>query len=49
MDYVFDWTILKFQQSVLAAPPARALVSGILEWKKFLSLDTLMKIASRHF
>ncbi|KAK4599039.1 hypothetical protein RGQ29_009214 [Quercus rubra] len=25
MDYVFDWTILKFQQSVLAAPPARAL------------------------
>ncbi|KAL4649272.1 hypothetical protein ACB092_01G003600 [Castanea dentata] len=26
MDYVFDWTILKYQQSVLAAPPARALV-----------------------
>nr|POE48940.1 casein kinase 1-like protein 12 [Quercus suber] len=25
MDYVFDWTILKYQQSVLAAPPARAL------------------------
>jgi len=26
-DYVFDWTILKYQQSQLAAPPARAVVS----------------------
>jgi hypothetical protein len=34
MDYEFDWTILKYQQSALAAPPARALVSGILVWKK---------------
>ncbi|KAL2970877.1 hypothetical protein AAZX31_15G163100 [Glycine max] len=24
-DYVFDWTILKYQQSQLAAPPARAI------------------------
>ncbi|GMY28893.1 casein kinase I-like [Fagus crenata] len=30
MDYVFDWTILKYQQSVLAAPPDQALASGIL-------------------
>jgi len=49
MDYVFDWTILKYQQSVLAAPPTRALVSGIFEWKKTLSLDSLMKITSGHF
>lgn len=27
-DYVFDWTILKYQQSQIAAPPARAVVSG---------------------
>ncbi|CAM8946046.1 unnamed protein product [Rhodiola kirilowii] len=27
-DYVFDWTILKYQQSHLAAPPARALGVG---------------------
>ncbi|KAK9211880.1 hypothetical protein WN943_001258 [Citrus x changshan-huyou] len=27
-DYVFDWTILKYQQSQLATPPARALVPG---------------------
>lgn len=26
-DYVFDWTILKYQQSQLANPPSRALVS----------------------
>jgi len=26
-DYVFDWTILKYQQSQIANPPARALVS----------------------
>lgn len=26
-DYVFDWTILKYQQSQLATPPARALVN----------------------
>lgn len=26
-DYVFDWTILKYQQSQLANAPARALVS----------------------
>ncbi|KAH9801509.1 protein kinase domain-containing protein [Citrus sinensis] len=25
-DYVFDWTILKYQQSQLATPPARALI-----------------------
>uniref|UniRef100_A0A7N0TU55 non-specific serine/threonine protein kinase n=1 Tax=Kalanchoe fedtschenkoi TaxID=63787 RepID=A0A7N0TU55_KALFE len=28
-DYVFDWTILKYQQSHLAAPPARALGMGV--------------------
>ncbi|KAJ4708678.1 Casein kinase [Melia azedarach] len=27
-DYVFDWTILKYQQSQLATPPARAIVPG---------------------
>ncbi|XP_057967738.1 casein kinase 1-like protein 2 isoform X2 [Malania oleifera] len=27
-DYVFDWTILKYQQSQLATPPARALGAG---------------------
>ncbi|XVE97964.1 hypothetical protein REPUB_Repub03eG0064500 [Reevesia pubescens] len=27
-DYVFDWTILKYQQSQLATPPARALGPG---------------------
>ncbi|GMY36329.1 casein kinase 1-like protein 1 [Fagus crenata] len=27
-DYVFDWTILKYQQSQLAAPPARVLGAG---------------------
>lgn len=26
-DYVFDWTILKYQQSQMAAPPSRSLVS----------------------
>ena len=26
-DYVFDWTILKYQQSQLTAPPSRGLVS----------------------
>ena len=26
-DYVFDWTILKYQQSQLANPPSRALVN----------------------
>ena len=25
-DYVFDWTILKYQQSQMAAPPSRPLV-----------------------
>ena len=28
-DYVFDWTILKYQQSQIAAPPTRGLVSSI--------------------
>ncbi|CAN1136333.1 Casein kinase 1-like protein 1 [Linum perenne] len=28
-DYVFDWTILKYQQSQLANPPARGLVPGV--------------------
>lgn len=28
-DYVFDWTILKYQQSQMATPPSRALVSDI--------------------
>ncbi|XP_074273469.1 casein kinase 1-like protein 1 [Silene latifolia] len=27
-DYVFDWTILKYQQSQLATPPARAVGAG---------------------
>ncbi|WJX69760.1 Casein kinase 1-like protein 2 [Trifolium repens] len=27
-DYVFDWTILKYQQSQIATPPARAIGSG---------------------
>ncbi|KAG5559172.1 hypothetical protein RHGRI_008925 [Rhododendron griersonianum] len=27
-DYVFDWTILKYQQSQIAAPPSRALGPG---------------------
>lgn len=27
-DYVFDWTILKYQQSQTAAPPSRPLVSS---------------------
>ncbi|WJX96505.1 Casein kinase 1-like protein 1 [Trifolium repens] len=27
-DYVFDWTILKYQQSQLATPPTRAIVPG---------------------
>ncbi|XP_047321452.1 casein kinase 1-like protein 12 [Impatiens glandulifera] len=27
-DYVFDWTILKYQQSQTAVPPSRALVPG---------------------
>ncbi|KAF5743064.1 casein kinase I isoform delta-like [Tripterygium wilfordii] len=27
-DYVFDWTILKYQQSQLAVPPARAVGAG---------------------
>ncbi|XP_047333597.1 casein kinase 1-like protein 2 [Impatiens glandulifera] len=27
-DYVFDWTILKYQQSQLATPPSRALAAG---------------------
>jgi casein kinase 1 len=26
-DYVFDWTILKYQQSQLANPPTRGIVS----------------------
>lgn len=29
-DYVFDWTILKYQQSQLATPPSRALVSAVV-------------------
>lgn len=29
-DYVFDWTILKYQQSQLATPPTRALVIFVL-------------------
>lgn len=29
-DYVFDWTILKYQQSQLATPPTRALVISVL-------------------
>ena len=29
-DYVFDWTILKYQQSQLATPPTRAIVSVFL-------------------
>lgn len=28
-DYVFDWTILKYQQSQLATPPSRALGPGV--------------------
>ncbi|OMO91680.1 hypothetical protein COLO4_18178 [Corchorus olitorius] len=28
-DYVFDWTILKYQQSQLATPPARAIGPGV--------------------
>lgn len=32
-DYVFDWTILKYQQSQLATPPARPLVSDITTHK----------------
>ncbi|XP_044470887.1 casein kinase 1-like protein 1 [Mangifera indica] len=28
-DYVFDWTILKYQQSQLATPPARTIVPGV--------------------
>ncbi|CAL1413984.1 unnamed protein product [Linum trigynum] len=28
-DYVFDWTILKYQQSQLANPPARGLAPGV--------------------
>ncbi|KAF7147614.1 hypothetical protein RHSIM_Rhsim03G0231400 [Rhododendron simsii] len=28
-DYVFDWTILKYQQSQITAPPSRALVSDV--------------------
>ncbi|XAR49921.1 Non-specific serine/threonine protein kinase [Bertholletia excelsa] len=27
-DYIFDWTILKYQQSQLANPPSRALAAG---------------------
>ncbi|XP_076932021.1 casein kinase 1-like protein 1 isoform X1 [Bidens hawaiensis] len=27
-DYVFDWTILKYQQSQIAAPPPRGVVTG---------------------
>lgn len=27
-DYVFDWTILKYQQSQIAAPPSRPIVPG---------------------
>ncbi|KAI7980147.1 Casein kinase 1-like protein 1 [Camellia lanceoleosa] len=27
-DYVFDWTILKYQQSQIATPPSRALATG---------------------
>jgi len=30
-DYVFDWTILKYQQSQIATPPSRGIVSdGVL-------------------
>ncbi|XP_009764702.1 casein kinase 1-like protein 2 [Nicotiana sylvestris] len=28
-DYVFDWTILKYQQSQIAAPPSRPLGAGV--------------------
>lgn len=28
-DYVFDWTILKYQQSQITTPPTRALVSDL--------------------
>ncbi|KVH92983.1 Protein kinase, ATP binding site-containing protein [Cynara cardunculus var. scolymus] len=28
-DYIFDWTILKYQQSQLANPPSRALGAGV--------------------
>lgn len=28
-DYVFDWTILKYQQSQIANPPTRPLVSDL--------------------
>lgn len=31
-DYVFDWTILKHQQSQIPTPPARAVVSGVFSW-----------------
>lgn len=28
-DYVFDWTILKYQQAQIEAPPSRSLVSDV--------------------
>lgn len=41
-DYVFDWTILKYQQSQIATPPARVLVSDQPLW--LLVLATGLKI-----
>ncbi|KAL8458597.1 hypothetical protein ACS0TY_036204 [Phlomoides rotata] len=32
LDYVFDWTILKYQQGQLSGPPSRALVSNNFEF-----------------
>ncbi|KAL2234810.1 UNVERIFIED_CONTAM: Casein kinase 1-like protein 2 [Sesamum indicum] len=38
-DYVFDWTILKYQQSQLANPPSRALTEPDELWDRVLLLE----------
>lgn len=43
-DYVFDWTILKYQQSQLATPPARALVRLL-----YLSYSCCLLLVDIHF
>lgn len=39
-DYVFDWTILKYQQAEISVPPSRGLVSVIKYYRP--SVDSSM-------
>lgn len=48
-DYVFDWTILKYQQSQMATPPTRALVSDPPQWPLVFSTHTVVCFISFSF